>query len=135
MLVDAAGKLIGLFTDSDLARLVERRNDAALDAPIREAMTKSPTTVQKGDRMTAALEILAERKFSELPVIDKQGRPVGMIDVTDVVGMLPEHARENWLRPFAGAEVDMPMVRLFAAEEEAPTEEFHWPFAEMPETD
>ena len=34
MLVDDAGRLAGLFTDSDLARLIERRSDAALDQPI-----------------------------------------------------------------------------------------------------
>jgi len=135
MLLDQAGRLAGLFTDSDLARLVERRNDAALDAPIGDVMAKSPATVQSGDRMAVALEILTERKFSELPVVDQQGRPVGMIDVTDVVGMLPEHARENWLRPFTGAEVDMPAVRLFAGEDEGEGGEFCWPFAEMPETD
>jgi Mg/Co/Ni transporter MgtE len=135
MLVDAAGRLAGLFTDSDLARLFERRNNAALDAPIDEVMAKSPTTVQAGDRMEVALAILTERKFSELPVVDQQGRPVGMIDVTDVVGMLPEQARENWHRPFTGGEFELPAVRLFAGEEEATSDEFCWPFAQLPETD
>jgi len=135
MLLDGAGRLAGLFTDSDLARLVERRNDAALDAPISDVMAKSPASVQSGDRMAVALEILTERKFSELPVVDQQGRPVGMIDVTDVVGMLPERARENWLRPFISSEMDMPLVRLFADEDESESGEFCWPFAEMPETD
>ena len=32
---------------------------------------------------------MAERKISELPVVDAQGRPVGLIDITDVVGLLP----------------------------------------------
>jgi arabinose-5-phosphate isomerase len=40
--------------------------------------------------MTEAIEILAEHKISELPVVDDDGCPVGMIDVTDVVGLLPE---------------------------------------------
>jgi len=135
MLVDAAGRLAGLFTDSDLARLIERRSDALLDAPISQVMVQSPTTVQSGDRMTVALEILTERKFSELPVVDQQGRPVGMIDVTDVVSMLPEQAKENWLRPFAGGEFEAPKVRLFAGADDAEGGEFCWPFAEMPETD
>jgi arabinose-5-phosphate isomerase len=135
MLVDAAGRLAGLFTDSDLARLVERRNDAALDAPIGEVMSRSPATVRSGMRMTIAIEILTERKFSELPVVDAQGRPVGMIDVTDVVGMLPEHAREYWNRPFEGAEFDQPTVRLFAGEDEGEVADICWPFDELPETD
>ena len=40
--------------------------------------------------MVDALAIMAERKISELPVIDADGRPAGLIDITDVVGLLPE---------------------------------------------
>ena len=86
--------------------------------------------------MTAALEILTERKFSELPVVDEQGKPVGMIDVTDVVGMLPARAKESEMQVPAYEECDwdVPTVRLFAGEEEEP-QEFCWPFDELPETD
>jgi len=90
MLTDRQGRLAGLFTDSDLARLIENRNDSALDCPVREVMVAAPTTVHSGEAMTAAVEILAERKISELPVVDDNDCPVGMIDVTDVVGLLPE---------------------------------------------
>ena len=90
MLTDAEGRVSGLFTDSDLARLIESRNDAALDGPVREVMTASPVTMLRHARMSEAIEVLAERKFSELPVIGDDGHPVGMIDVTDVVGLLPE---------------------------------------------
>ena len=134
LLLDAAGRLAGLFTDSDLARLIERRSDAALDGPIADVMARTPTTVQSGDRMSVALEILADRKFSELPVVDSQGRPVGMIDVTDVVGMLPEQASAATLRPFWTSQPEPPKVRLFEIDE-AETAEFCWPLNEMPETD
>ena len=90
MLTDPQGRLVGLFTDSDLARLIENRNDSALDRPASEAMAVDPTTVHVGEPMTTAIEILAERKISELPVVDDDGCPAGMIDVTDVVGLLPE---------------------------------------------
>jgi arabinose-5-phosphate isomerase len=90
MLTDRSGRLAGLFTDSDLARLIENRNDSALDRPVSEAMAAAPTTVHAGEAMTAAIEILAERKISELPVVDDDGCPVGMIDVTDIVGLLPK---------------------------------------------
>ena len=42
MLTDAQGRLSGLFTDSDLARLFERRRDDAIDQPIRDVMTSRP---------------------------------------------------------------------------------------------
>jgi arabinose-5-phosphate isomerase len=89
MLVDANGRLVGLFTDSDLARLFENRRDAALDEPIARVMTRTPVVIAPDARVTAALEVLKARKFSELPVVDSEGCPVGMLDITDVVGLDP----------------------------------------------
>ena len=90
MLLDDQGRLAGLFTDSDLARLFESRRDTALDGPIGLVMTPRPTTVERGAMMTDAIEIMAERKISELPVVDEHDRPLGLIDITDVVSMIPE---------------------------------------------
>ena len=136
MLLDATGRLAGLFTDSDLARLIEQRNSEALDALISEVMAKSPATVQSGDRMSAAIEILTARKFSELPVIDSQGRPLGMIDVTDVVGMLPEQRRRDATFTFRAPAAEPPQVRLYAGEDEdGDAADGCWPFGELPETD
>lgn len=87
MLVDEDGLLTGLFTDSDLARLLERRQDSLLDLPIRDVMTRQPMTVLAGTLMREAVEILGARKFSELPVVDGQGKPLGLIDITDVVSL------------------------------------------------
>ncbi len=89
MLIDATGSLSGLFTDSDLARLFERRCETQLDGPIRSVMTAHPTTVRVGSMMLDAVALMAQRKFSELPVVDASGKPVGLLDITDVVSMLP----------------------------------------------
>jgi len=89
MLVDADGRLAGLFTDSDLARLFEKHSDSLFDAPIAEVMTMRPVVVAPSSRVTDALEILKVRKFSELPVVDAEGRPVGMLDITDLIGLEP----------------------------------------------
>jgi arabinose-5-phosphate isomerase len=89
LLCDGDGRLAGIFTDSDLARLLESNRDSALDRPICEVMTRSPATIGASARMQQALAILAERKISELPVTDDVGRPVGLVDVTDVVGWAP----------------------------------------------
>jgi arabinose-5-phosphate isomerase len=102
MLVDRSGKLAGLFTDSDLARLFEHKRDAALDRPIREVMTTHPARVEQGSMMLDAVAMMAERKISELPVIDRRGRPCGMIDITDVVALFPEAG----LGPTAGWPAD-----------------------------
>jgi arabinose-5-phosphate isomerase len=87
MVVDEAGKLAGIFTDSDLARLLEHRRDDAIEGPIASVMTASPTTVTIGTRLSQACEILAEKKISELPVVDQEHKPVGLIDITDLVGV------------------------------------------------
>ncbi|MCL4207072.1 MAG: KpsF/GutQ family sugar-phosphate isomerase [Pirellulaceae bacterium] len=90
MLTDSQGCLTGVFTDSDLARLLENRKDFCIDGPVGDVMTRGPRSVLAGTMMTEAIRILAERKISELPVVDQVGRPVGMIDITDVVAWLPE---------------------------------------------
>jgi arabinose-5-phosphate isomerase len=77
MILDAAGALAGIFTDSDLARLFEARYDASLDEPIGRVMTSRPTTVVTGTRLRDALAVLETRRLSELPVVDAAGRPVG----------------------------------------------------------
>ena len=89
-LIDDEGRLSGIFTDSDLARLLEGKRDAAIDGPLSDVMTKSPSTVLIGQPLSHACDLLAQRKISELPVVDAAGKPVGMIDITDVLGIEPE---------------------------------------------
>ena len=90
MIVDHAGCLRGIFTDSDLARLFESRRDGLLDGPIRSVMTSHPTNVPQGSMMNDAVAIMAERRISELPVVDAAGKPVGLLDITDIVALYPE---------------------------------------------
>jgi arabinose-5-phosphate isomerase len=99
MLVDSQGKLSGIFTDSDLARLFEHRREDSLDRPIRAVMTAGPLSVQTGTKMIDAVVAMGQRKISELPVVDAGGRPVGLIDITDVVGMFPEMDEHRGARP------------------------------------
>ena len=88
MLVDGAGHLAGMFTDSDLAKILERRQDAVLDEPISNVMTRKFSAIQTQARLTDALSILAQRKISELPVVSDEDRPIGLIDITDVVAWI-----------------------------------------------
>jgi len=107
MVVDRDGKLTGIFTDSDLARLFEHRRDRDLDLPVSNVMTADPWTIPLGARMVEAVELMARRKISELPVVDADGRPVGLIDVTDVVGVLPKQPGEG------SGEGSCPACRVF----------------------
>lgn len=89
MLVDADGRLEGLFTDSDLARLVERRDMAAFDRPIADCMTRQPIKLHTGQRVEDALKLFHSHQISEVPVLDHDGRPIGLVDITDLVELLP----------------------------------------------
>jgi arabinose-5-phosphate isomerase len=86
LVVNGAGCLTGIFTDSDLARLLGRQKDTDFDSPIAEVMTTSPVTVSVGTKATVAIETLASRNLSELPVVDDAGALKGLVDITDVVG-------------------------------------------------
>jgi arabinose-5-phosphate isomerase len=89
MLTDDDGRLTGLFTDSDLARLFERHDDEYFDQPIGKVMTRLPLTIRPQARMAEAMELLRTKKISELPVVNDQGCPIGILDITDLIGLVP----------------------------------------------
>lgn len=87
MIVDADGRLCGFFTDSDLARLLGTRREHELDLPIAAVMTREPYTIAPSATISDAISVLSAHHISELPVVDAEGRPVGMIDITDLIGV------------------------------------------------
>jgi len=93
MLVNQQGTLTGLFTDSDLARLLEQKQDQSINQPVARVMTENPITISAGALMPEAVQILAQRRISELPVVNQLGQPAGMLDITDLVEWLPPAAR------------------------------------------
>jgi len=114
LLQNDAGQLSGIFTDSDLARLFEQRHDNQLDLPISGVMTKTPTVVAFGSKMLEAVAIMAKRKISELPVIDENRVPLGMLDITDVVADFPEYATFAENRDEESENVVLPPFRVVA---------------------
>ena len=87
MLIDQDGKLVGLFTDSDLARILEHRDDAALDQDIASRMTRDPRSVASGTLLQEAVAMMSHHRISEIPVIDATNRPIGLLDITDIVSL------------------------------------------------
>lgn len=86
LLVSDAGSLTGIFTDADLRRLVER-NVADLDRPIAAVMTRSPQVLPHTARVRDAVQLVRESRRDEVPVVDDQHRPVGILDVQDLVAL------------------------------------------------
>jgi len=121
LLLNAEGRLSGIFTDSDLARLFESRRDAALDEPVRQVMTAMPITVPAGSMVSDAMAIMTERKLSELPIVDEDGRPLGLLDITDLVGRdldnsgqaSPAGAASSFARPAQDPVAVVPRPKLF----------------------
>ena len=87
LLTDDAGVLTGIFTDSDLARLLEARCEDALDGPIQSRMTCDPHCVGPDTLIGDVIALLSQLRLSELPVIDSARRPLGVIDITDLIAL------------------------------------------------
>jgi arabinose-5-phosphate isomerase len=93
ILVDEQGALAGLFTDSDLARLLETSDAVVMERPIREFMTQRPIVLRSEHKVRDAVAIMRDRHVSEIPVLDDAGRPMGIVDITDLMDLMP--AREQ----------------------------------------
>lgn len=81
--VDEAGRLLGIITDGDLRRLLER-DPAPLDRCAGEVMTKNPVTVQPKTLASAALKIMEDRKITMLPVVGEGQALVGLVQIHDL---------------------------------------------------
>ncbi len=86
IVINAHGLLAGIFTDGDLRRRL-RQSANVLDMPMREVMTANPKRVDAEALASEALALMNKHRIDELPVVDSQNRPVGLIDVQDVVSL------------------------------------------------
>lgn len=92
MIVDDQQKLVGIFTDSDLARLLEQQSDMLLGSRVRDVMTRNPHKIEIDSLMPTATQMLAKNQISELPVVDGDDRLLGMIDITDIINWFPDNS-------------------------------------------
>ena len=82
--VDSKGRLVGIFTDGDLRRHLETQANL-LDKKVKDVMTKNPTAIRKDKLAAEAFDILRSKKIDEIPVIDDRKRPIGLLDVQDLL--------------------------------------------------
>jgi arabinose-5-phosphate isomerase len=85
MIVDAEGRLAGIITDADLRRLLTRQGPAAFDLAVDGAMTAGCKRIRADALAAEATALFHKYRIDELPVVDAQDRPVGLIDVQDIV--------------------------------------------------
>jgi CBS domain-containing protein len=79
-------KCIGIFTERDAIRIVAQ--DLPLDATIEKVMTKDPFTVNEDSTFEQAKSIIKMHQIRHLPVIDKDGKIVGLISVRHILNEL-----------------------------------------------
>lgn len=82
--VDKKGRLKGIFTDGDLRRHLKIGRNLPRQK-IGLVMTKNPTTISKERLAAEAMHILESKKIDEMPVVDKQRRVIGLLDVQDLL--------------------------------------------------
>ncbi|MDD5645003.1 MAG: KpsF/GutQ family sugar-phosphate isomerase [bacterium] len=84
--VNGKGKMVGLFTDGDLRKNIEKSPDI-INKAVKLFMTRNPTVISENKLAMEALRIIKERRFDEIPVVDKNGKPAGLIDEKDLLGI------------------------------------------------
>src|SRR3990167_2778826 len=84
-IVDRNGKLEGIFTDGDLRRHLEEYGIAILKEPVEKFSTRRPMAIIEDKLAAEALQILRDKRIDELPVVDKYGKAVGLLDVQDLL--------------------------------------------------
>ncbi len=85
MVVDKQGKLAGIITDGDIRRLMTKDGPAGFDMKASDVMTKNCKRVRLDALAAEATAIFHKHRIDELPVVDADDKPVGLIDVQDIV--------------------------------------------------
>ena len=85
MIVDKNGRLAGIVTDADMRRLMTKQGPAAFGVRVSDIMTANCKKVRVDALAAEATAIFHKYRIDELPVVDAEDRPVGMIDVQDIV--------------------------------------------------
>ena len=85
MVVDEEGRLAGIITDADLRRLMTREGNRAFGMKAGEVMTAGCKRIRADALAAEATAIFHKYRIDDLPVVDSEDRPVGLIDVQDIV--------------------------------------------------
>lgn len=82
--VDADQKVLGIFTEGDLRRLIEQKGDVR-GIHIEDVMTRTPATIAPEEMAASAAKIIDERMINQLLVVDGDGRLIGALHVHDLM--------------------------------------------------
>lgn len=81
--IDRRGRLVGVFTDGDFRRHMAADSDV-LNRKLNEVMTRNPVRIQDDALAAEAIRIFNERNIDDLIVVNRSGKPVGLVDSQDL---------------------------------------------------
>lgn len=84
-IVDEQDHLLGIFTDGDLRRLIDKQQGFDVNLPVSEVMTKKPSTISQEARAVEALQQLNQKKISQFVVVNDQNKVIGVISMHDLI--------------------------------------------------
>jgi arabinose-5-phosphate isomerase len=87
MIVDDGGKLTGIITDADLRRLMAKNGQDLFDCKVKDIMTPNCKRIRVNALASEAMAIFHKHRIDDLPVVDDGDKPIGMIDVQDIVSL------------------------------------------------
>ena len=85
VLVEDAGKLVGIFTERDLVSRIDHADTLWPHVVVRDVMTPHPMVVRRDDSLAEALRRLTQGRRRHLPVVDAQGEVLGLISIRDIL--------------------------------------------------
>ncbi|MFZ2906598.1 MAG: CBS domain-containing protein [Cyclobacteriaceae bacterium] len=92
LVTDAAGKLLGIFTERDYARKLILKGKSSKDTLIKELMTQNPITVTSDNSIEDCMKIMTDKQIRHLPVVDS-GTTKGMVSIGDLVRFIIEEQK------------------------------------------
>ncbi len=108
VIVDAGGRLTGIFTERDvLTRVMRDRRDPARTR-LGEVMTPDPEALGPDDRICYAVNRMHVAGYRSIPLVDADHRPIGIVTVADVVGWLAQLFPEAVLNLRPGVRIKHP---------------------------
>jgi arabinose-5-phosphate isomerase len=81
---EADGRLLGIITDGDLRRVMEKRKENVLELTASDCMTRNPTTLPRTELAASALRVMEEKKITSILVVDAGGRLEGVVHIHDL---------------------------------------------------
>ncbi len=84
VVVEDKEAVVGIFSERDLVKLLARMGPAALDQPLRKAMTAPVITCRSEDRLDQVMAMMSQRHVRHMPVVDDKAL-CGMISIRDLV--------------------------------------------------